>query len=523
MEIPISSLSKLSPSQVEKASFIPGCFTQRAAKPRKLPSESTAEEALQALQQRLAEQDARISLLEKKLRKNRLGTAEEAEEAEKERKGSVPGAGSVPVSSANAQPAPRKDVGIGLAGPNDGDIPSMMRYQILQLKLYSIVQQRRAIAVKPSFPLSSPPQQSPASSFFDDFSPAPPKSAPPDQAYSPDDLRAFESYLEMKAASSVNNHNNGVHKETIRTLLEGIESPVDVPHAFKTEPKCLLPVNAIPFPVFRIIPRLRANYYFTVQSIDAAARTTSSSQPTPLPWDGEIKYTLPTSSPFDDSNQASRALSAQRHQGSLLGLFQHGLIFHPPESEGNVYRTVAITNLPLRSCLRHLFQAVRGGPVFSAHLMNMERVAGHHMGIVNFLYERDARAYVAFSQSHGVFFDDRRANVIMFKQATYPISVDMEQKVRGNHTRCISIKGPPDSKRYTDVATFVEKQFPVYFDLGDDMVENASATDLEMHFNSIEAASAVIGAFRQYHRLANCELSFAPDPCSRPLPTCPCH
>ncbi|OJD13959.1 hypothetical protein AJ78_05646 [Emergomyces pasteurianus Ep9510] len=496
MEAPASSLSRLSPFQVEKASFIPAAFTQRQPKWTKQPSESSADGALQALQQRLAEQDARISLLEKVLRKSTPGPAEEAEN---DRKESVPGSSYALGPTVNSHPAPRDGVHIGSTRPNDGDISSLARYQMLQLKLYSIVQQRRSIAVEPPAPLSPPQQESPALSFFDDFSPASMKPVSSNQDYSPDDLRAFEYYLETKAASSSNdNTGDGVHKETIKSLLEGIESPTDVSQAYETEPTRLLP------------------------SIDAAVRTSSTSRPAPLPWDGEIKYTLPTCSPFEDANQKYRALSAQPHQTSL-GLYQHGLIFDPPTVEGNFYRTVAIMNLPLSSCLRHLLQAVRGGPVFSTHLVNMERVAGYHMGVVTFVYEKDAQAYVEFSKSHGVFFDDQRASVMMFKQATYPMSADMERKVKDSHTRCISIKGPRDPKRYTDVATFVEKQFPVYFDLGDEMAENAAGTELQMHFNSIEAASAVMEGFRRDHRLANCELSFAPDPCSRPLPACPCH
>lgn len=243
MEVPVSSLSSLSLSQVERASFTPGGFTQPSTKEKKLPSESASTNALQALQRRLAEQDARISLLEKKLRKNRLEPAEETDEGRKE---NVSAARSVPVSSLPAQP---KDVRIGLIESNDGVISSKMRYQILQLKLYSIVQQRRSITAEPSPPLASPPEHSPAQSLFDDFSPVSENPAPANHDYSPDDLRAFESHLEMKAASSLNNYSDAVQKETIKTLLEGIGSPTDVPQDYKTEPKHFLPVSITSTPI----------------------------------------------------------------------------------------------------------------------------------------------------------------------------------------------------------------------------------------------------------------------------------
>ncbi|EEH06428.1 conserved hypothetical protein [Histoplasma capsulatum G186AR] len=498
MEAPVSSLSRLSASQVERASFTPGGCSQPNVQATKLPLESTSENALQALQRRLAEQDVRISLLEKELRKNRLAPTKLVEyEEDANEKQSVPGARSESAQSFNSKSPQPRGMHSGLA-KSDGDaLSAQMRYQILQLKLHSIVQKSRSIGVVDCSPLPSPPEQRP--DLLDDVSPASEKPVTPIQDYSLDDLRAFESHLEMKAASSMNTHSDGGQKETIKALLEGIGSPTDVSQDYYTESKRLLP------------------------TIQPPASERCARRPIPVAWDGKVTYTLPTTSPFDDAAQEAKALNAQPRTKYPLGLFKHGLIFDPSKAEGNCYRTVAIANLPLSCCMRHLFQAVRGGPVLAAHLMNMERVAGYHMGIVTFVYEKDARAYVRFSQNHGVFFDDQRASIKMFKQATYPMSVDMEQKVSRGHTRCISIKGPHDPERYTDVVTYVKKALPVYFDLGDDMEENASKTELQIHFNSIEAASAAIEACRRYGRLANCNLSFTADPCSRSLPACPCH
>ncbi|OJD27418.1 hypothetical protein ACJ73_01192 [Blastomyces percursus] len=490
MESLVSSLSRLSASQVERASFTPGSRTLPKETVTKLPGESVSGDALQALQRQLAEQDARISLLEKELGKSQLERTKSAGPTVEDGKEYVTRARSESMPSLNSKPAQPQKGAASLARLDDGVISSQLRYQMLQFKLYSM-HPRRSSAVEDSPPLSSPPGQSPESSFFDDLSPASDKPATPSQEYSLDDLRAFESHLEMKEASSWSGHGDGVQRETTKALLEGIESPTDI------------------LQEYGIVP--------------GEARTKRASRPTPMPWDGKVKYSLPTSSPFDDAHQKKRALNAQHHSKYPPGHFQHGLFFVRPKTEGNCCRTVAVTNLPLSCCLRHLFQGVRGGTILSAHLMNMERAAGYHMGIVTFVSEKDARAYVEFSKNHGVFFDDQRARVIMFKQPTYPMSVDIERRVSHGHTRCISIKGPRDPERYTDVAAFVERRLPVYFDLGDDMVENASRTEMRIHFNSIKAASAAMEAFRGYERLANCEMSFALDPCSRPLPVCPCH
>ncbi|PGH05291.1 hypothetical protein GX51_03012 [Blastomyces parvus] len=492
---PVSSLSRLSSSQVEHASFTPGSSTLPKSSVASLPGESVSGDVLQLW---IAEQDARISLLEREFGKNRLEPTKPAEKNVECRKENVPGARFDSAASLSSKPTQPRKGGAGLAGLGDDVISSQLRHQMLQLKLYSL-QQRRSNAVDDSPPLSSPPRQSPESSFLDNLSLASEKPATPSQEYSVDDLRAFESHLEMKEASSWGNQGDGVRNETTKTILEVIGSPTDIVQAYGVKPK----------PLQSIVP--------------GEVRTKSARRPMPMPWDGKVKYSLPTSSPYDNADQENRALKAQPHSIYPLGLFQHGLIFDPPRTGGNCYRTVAIRNLPLRCCLRHLFQGVRGGIVESAHLMNMERAAGYHMGIVTFLYEKDARAYVEFSKNHGVFFDDQRANVTMFKQPTYPMSGCMERNVNNGHTRCISIKGPRDPERYADVAAFIERKLPVYFDLGDDMVENESGTEMRVHFHSIEAASTAIEAFERYTRLADCEMSFVPDPCSRPLPVCPCH
>ncbi|PGH10665.1 hypothetical protein AJ79_05379 [Helicocarpus griseus UAMH5409] len=492
MEVSVSSLSKLSPSQVEKASFTPRKLSQPAAQANMPLSEPHPSNTLQFLQNRLAEQDARISSLEKLLQKHQIKTAEEEDDGKQTVTSAYVTAAPSPVFK-TLQP---ENVKRNSTGSDDG----ALRYQILHLKLCAIMQQRNSnYAPEPSPPLSSPPAQSP--SLLDDFGQletSVPTLVPSKADYLSEDLAEFESRLQSKVANPKTEHNDVTWEKTNETLIEGIDAPEEISYVRK-EPK------------------------FAMSSIEPVVHK-AINRPTPLPWDGTIKYTLATSSPFDDTAQEMGALNAQPpNLSTSLGLFQHGLVFKPHKTDENVYRTVAVTNLPLGSCLRHLFQAIRGGPIYSAHLMNMERTAGYHMGIVTFIHEKDARAYVDFAKDHGVLFDDQRANVIMFKTATYPISVEMNRKIKSGHTRCISIKGPRDPDRYSAVAAFVEKELPVYFDLGDDMMENEDATELQMHFNSITAASAAMEAFRRFSRFADCQLSFAPDPCSRSFPACPCH
>src|SRR5947207_12159922 len=151
--------------------------------------------------------------------------------------------------------------------------------------------------------------------------------------------------------------------------------------------------------------------------------------------------------------------------------------------------------------------------------MNMKRVAGFHMGVVIFVHQNDALDFVEYGNKHGISFDGQPAKVILYRTATYPLSSDLSRKIfEGGHTRCVSIKGAPDRGRYSAVATYIQLHLPMYFALGDRMIENAEATELVIRFNSIQAAGAALETLRVFPRLAECEFGFAPDPCADPLP-----
>ncbi|KAK2798836.1 hypothetical protein FQN50_008697 [Emmonsiellopsis sp. PD_5] len=457
MERP-SGLSTLSPAQLERASFTPraACESTMVAP----ASEPSSESLLQAMQKLLAMQEARIASLENQMR-----------------------------NSSGAQTPVRRD---GYKDCSSHRTMSSETRQQLQSDLHAALRQENI---------------SPASSSLDTKQASPPSLL--DDLLTPtegplhlrggcssnllDDLTSFEPF-ESAAGHTAEKQVDAPSDDPFETLMDLIShSEVTCPQKLDTKPTGVIDQPSL------------------LDVYDGNRRQ--------VPWDGIINYTL-CSSPFSSSDEESAAVYGQPKTSWSSGFFQHGLFFKPHKTDDNAYRTVALTNLPLNSFLRHLISAVRGGPIYSAHLMNMEKVAGFHMGVVKFLYEKDARAYVEFAKEVGVFFDGHRANVMLYKTATYPISTQMEEKIAKGHTRCVSIKGPRDPGRYTAVAAFVERKLPVYFDLGDDIIENGDQTELQMSFNSIEAASAAMEAFRHsFRRLDNCELSYAPDPCARPFPT----
>jgi T-complex protein 1 subunit beta len=194
-------------------------------------------------------------------------------------------------------------------------------------------------------------------------------------------------------------------------------------------------------------------------------------------------------------------------------------MFTPGEWDENVYRTITITNLPLNINMKTLLKGVLGGEVYSVHLMNMEQCSGSHMGIVTFVNERAAMAYIKFAANYGVYYNDQRANVFLLQTATYPMSDQMETDIfKHGHTRCLSIRGPPDADRYRCIFAHIQRRLPMYFDLGDAMIDNETHTEVIVRLNSIPAAQDVHRSLESDHGLRTSEIDFAPDPCAQRLP-----
>ncbi|KAF3483744.1 uncharacterized protein GIQ15_03068 [Arthroderma uncinatum] len=247
---------------------------------------------------------------------------------------------------------------------------------------------------------------------------------------------------------------------------------------------------------------------------------TSSSSPsrTPLkaqPWDGCISWKHTSMKKSNGKCEGSPFLSRPGHSSDFL---THGLVYVPRIDDRDAYRTVYLTHLPLDVDMKTLLSAIRGGIVYSAHIMNMEEAAGYHMGVVTFVRGQDAAAYVNFAAMHGVYFNDDRVNVSLSKTPTYPISKMMQQNIFDQlYTRCLVICGDRDPRRYTYIAWHLKAKMPTDFGMGDRMTENNAETEINIRFSSIRAADCAYEILRGL--LRDCTNRFALDPCAQPLPS----
>ncbi|KAK2832033.1 hypothetical protein FQN49_006919 [Arthroderma sp. PD_2] len=246
--------------------------------------------------------------------------------------------------------------------------------------------------------------------------------------------------------------------------------------------------------------------------------TSSSSPPTPVkaqPWDGHISWTNTLLN--DDYGKFEGRPSPFRPSNSS-DFLTHGLVYFPRFDDEDAYRTVFLTHLPLDVDMKTLLSAVRGGMVYSAHIMNMEEIAGYHMGVVNFVRGKDAAAYVNFARMHGVYFNDARVNVSLSKTPTYPIPKAMQQNIIDQlYSRCLVICGDQDPRRYTYIAWHLKAKMPTDFGMGDRMIENSAETGINIRFSSIRAADSAYHILRGL--LRDCTIAFALDPCAQPLPS----
>lgn len=126
----------------------------------------------------------------------------------------------------------------------------------------------------------------------------------------------------------------------------------------------------------------------TEASTSLSSATTRSAKTVEIPWDGKIRWALGTSGVFDSPDEEQGVASirsnfiSQRKTASELWVFQYGLRYIPGPAQGNSFRTVKIEDLPLSTTMDQVLEAIRGGDVFSAQLLNTGFLTGDRKSVV---------------------------------------------------------------------------------------------------------------------------------------------
>ncbi|EEP81213.1 T-complex protein 1 subunit beta [Uncinocarpus reesii 1704] len=330
------------------------------------------------------------------------------------------------------------------------------------------------------------------------------------------ELVGFEEIFERKSAQAPQNSYERSAHDQPQTLLEGIGSAMELTHHRRIDSRSN-PGSSLLLDMGDSPPRNNSSSEFSVSSGNQDRASDCSVLPGPIPWDGKISWK--TVSVFENVKDIANTLCNQPPEMASRGLFQDDLVFKPRQGDLNVYRTVAVLNLPDNIDMKTFLKGIRGGCIYSAHLHNTLYISGSHMGVVTFIFQTDAIAYAEFAAKNGVYFNGKRAEVVLFKTPTYPISEVMERYIFDlGHTRCLSIRGESDPERFTMIAKFMKDNSRMYFDLGDQMVENETKTEIIVRFNSVQAAAGVMAKLEKFPLLYGCDIDFDIDPCSEPLP-----
>lgn len=258
----------------------------------------------------------------------------------------------------------------------------------------------------------------------------------------------------------------------------------------------------------------------TEASTSLSSATTRSAKTVEIPWDGKIRWALGTSGVFDSPDEEQGVASirsnfiSQRKTASELWVFQYGLRYIPGPAQGNSFRTVKIEDLPLSTTMDQVLEAIRGGDVFSAQLLNTGFLTGYHTAIVVFLYQNQAVDFADRARRSGFFIRGKRAKVSVLNTPTYPMSAEMERLIfEEGSTRCVAL--------YNFDRSLVENLYAVLrgsvcWDYLECIEHGYEQNAICIRFHCIKIAAVAYELLRAHAAFRRCKVEFVNDPCARP-------
>ena len=193
--------------------------------------------------------------------------------------------------------------------------------------------------------------------------------------------------------------------------------------------------------------------------------------------------------------------------------FTHGLLYNPPASALNVYRTVLIDNLPIGVTLTEVLELVTTGTLISAHLLDTRSITKSMTVYLVFLEEDSATALVNTQSSSPFIFYNRPARVMLLRTPTPPLRPLLHHGIfNEGWTRCVAITNAP--KSFTpELCKSMISRAPLKRDWIVNMKMRAKDAAIVIHFETLEAAEWALRRLRQTDMLEGSSVLFARDPC----------
>ena len=114
-----------------------------------------------------------------------------------------------------------------------------------------------------------------------------------------------------------------------------------------------------------------------------------------------------------------------------------GPIFTPSHNQANSYRTIIIARVPAAVTLATILDSVRGGAIFSAHLLDTRKITGFNTVRVVFIQEFSALWFEEHAQEYPLIFNGITSKVTRVSTPTWPVTFNPA------HSRCLLIERLP--------------------------------------------------------------------------------
>lgn len=193
--------------------------------------------------------------------------------------------------------------------------------------------------------------------------------------------------------------------------------------------------------------------------------------------------------------------------------FTHGLLYNPPVSAINVYRTILIDNLPIGVTLTDVLGLVTTGTLISAHLLDTRSITKSMTVYLVFLEEDSATALVNTQSGSPFIFCNRPARVMLLRTPTPPLRPLLHHGIfNEGWTRCVAITNAP--KGFTpELCKSMISRAPLKRDWIVNMKMRTKDAAIVIHFETLEAAEWALQRLRQTDMLEGSSVLFARDPC----------
>ncbi|KAL8872012.1 MAG: hypothetical protein Q9174_002282 [Haloplaca sp. 1 TL-2023] len=199
--------------------------------------------------------------------------------------------------------------------------------------------------------------------------------------------------------------------------------------------------------------------------------------------------------------------------------FKYGIRFCPHPSEANIYRTVLIDKLPRNLSISTLLEAIRGGAVLDAKLLDTSSINGYSSALIQFVHEHSAKSMETQAERKPFTFSGVQARVTLLPTPTWPMSSGSRAAtmVHG-YTRCIEIHNlspsitPAELKRDLRLheAMAPSSSHRIEF------MEKRPNGVIEIRYTSVAHAGRAYGILTTHSRYKTCRVKRSPDPCTQP-------